>query len=102
MRDFLADPEKINAASGVFRLLGDPTRLKILLSCLLEAKSVSDVAAAVGITGSLTSHHLRLLRGADLVRAQRQGRQVFYSAANENVNNLLADLLSKSRQPSRH
>lgn len=98
MRDLLADNEKINAASALFRLLGDPTRLKILLSCLLEAKSVSDVAAAVGITGSLTSHHLRLLRGADLVQARRQGRQVFYRAANENVNTLLAGLLAEARR----
>jgi DNA-binding transcriptional ArsR family regulator len=98
MRRVASDEEQIAVITETFRLLGDPTRLRILLACLFEPKCVNDVAAEVGVSGSLTSHHLRLLRGARLVRAQRDGRQIFYSAADEHVNGMLAEMVALVRQ----
>ena len=77
----------------VFRLLGDPTRLRVILACLDQAKAVNDIAAEVGISQSLTSHHLRLLRSARLVRADRQGRQVYYATADDHVRCILVDMV---------
>ncbi|MCR6630822.1 MAG: metalloregulator ArsR/SmtB family transcription factor [Magnetospirillum sp.] len=68
MRRVASDEEQIAVITETFRLLGDPTRLRILLACLFEPKCVNDVAAEAGVSPSLTSHHLRLLRGARLVR----------------------------------
>lgn len=98
MRQVASDEEQIAVITETFRLLGDPTRLRILLSCLFEPKCVNDVAAEAGVSASLTSHHLRLLRGARLVRAERLGRQIFYSAADTHVNGMLTEIVAHVRQ----
>lgn len=98
MRQVASDEEQIAVITETFRLLGDPTRLRILLACLFEPKCVSDVAAEAGVSSSLTSHHLRLLRGARLVRAERLGRQIFYSAADAHVNGMLTEIVAHVRQ----
>ena len=85
--------------AGVFRLLGDTTRLRIVLACLDDAVSVGDIAAQLELSPSLVSHHLRLLRAARLVKADRQGKQVFYAAADQHVSGVLADMLVHMAEP---
>ena len=63
--------------ADLFRLLGDPTRLRIVLACVDERRAVGAIAEGLGLSPSLVSHHLRLLRAARIVRAERQGKQVF-------------------------
>ena len=58
------------ALADLFRLLGDPSRLRIVVSCLRKPLAVSDIADRLGLSVSLVSHHLRLLKGARLVRAE--------------------------------
>ncbi len=99
MRRIGSDQDQVTVITETFRLLGDPTRLRILLACLFEAKYVNDVATEVGISASLTSHHLRLLRAARLVRAERQGRQMLYVAADEHVNGMLGEMVAHVRHP---
>ena len=48
----------------------------------------------MSLTPSLVSHHLRLLRGARLVQSRRQGKQVFYGAADAHVRSVIADLVA--------
>ena len=83
----------------IFHLLGDPTRLRIVTSCLDESRNVGEIAARVGISSSLTSHHLRLLKGARLVRAERRGKQVFYAAADEHIQRVLKDMMDHVAEP---
>ena len=75
-----------------FRLLGDPTRLRILLFCLPGPRAVGDIAGSLGLSQTLVSHHLRLLRGARLVRGERQGRSVFYALSDQHVSDMLRDM----------
>lgn len=75
-----------------FRLLGDPTRLRILFFCLESPRAVGDIAASLDLSQSLVSHHLRLLRGARLVRGTRQAKQVFYELADRHVSDMLVDM----------
>lgn len=77
-----------------FRLLGDPTRLRILFYCLHAPQSVGDIAEALDLSQSLVSHHLRLLRGARLVRGHRQAKHVFYELADHHISDMLADMAS--------
>lgn len=77
-----------------FRLLGDPTRLRILLHCLAGPCPVGEIAEGLDLSQSLVSHHLRLLRGARLVRGERRARQVFYALADRHVSDMLADMAS--------
>jgi DNA-binding transcriptional ArsR family regulator len=75
-----------------FRLLGDPSRLKILLTCLPGPISVGDIAEKLDLSLSLVSHHLRLLRGARLVRGERRAKQIFYEIADQHVSQVLQDM----------
>ena len=85
-----------NSFSGqdfVDLLLGDPSRLKIVVACLKKPLAVSDIADKLGLSVSLVSHHLRLLKGARLVRSERQGKQVFYGADDEHVRRMVEDMV---------
>lgn len=76
-----------------FRLMSDPTRLKIILACLDAPAAVGEMAEGLGISASLASHHLRLLRAARLLQAERRGRQVFYVVGDEHIRSMLADMV---------
>ena len=76
----------------MFRLMGDASRLKIIVACLDKAVCVGDIAARLKLSPSLVSHHLRLLRAARVLRAERQGKQVFYAAADEHIRCVIADM----------
>ena len=97
-RPLLSDDRAAELAD-LFRLLGDATRLRIVLACLDSAVSVGDIAAQLGLSGSLVSHHLRLLRAAAIVRAERHGKQVFYAAADDHVRRMLADMTEHVAEP---
>ncbi len=77
-----------------FRLLGDPSRLRIMLCCMQGSSSVGDIAESLDLSQSLVSHHLRLLRGARLVTGVRQAKQVFYEIADKHVSQVLSDMAS--------
>lgn len=85
--------DHVTVIAGMFRLLGDPTRLRIMLACLDTPRPVGDIAEEVGASPSLVSHHLRLLKAARLVRAERSARTVFHVAADEHVRHMLHDVL---------
>jgi DNA-binding transcriptional ArsR family regulator len=82
----------------MFRLMGDPSRLKVVLTCLGEPRCVSDIARTTGLSPSLVSHHLRLLRAARMLRAARQGKQVFYMAEDDHVRSVIADMVAHARE----
>lgn len=76
----------------MFRLLGEPNRLSLVYACLEQACSVQELADQADISMSLASHHLRLLRAARLLRAERRGKQVFYVATDAQVRRVLLDM----------
>ena len=73
-----------------FKLLSDPSRLRIIYA-LLEGGElcVGDLARLVEVSESATSHQLRQLRLVGLVKARKQGREVFYRVADSHVRLLL-------------
>lgn len=85
--------------ADLFRLLGDPTRLRILLACFDTPVAVNDIANKLDLSNSLVSHHLRLLRAARIVKANRHGKQVFYAAADQHISDMLADMLEHIAEP---
>jgi DNA-binding transcriptional ArsR family regulator len=86
------------ALADLFRLLGDASRLRIVVACLRKPLAVSDIAEKLGLSVSLVSHHLRLLKGARLVRSERQGKQVFYGADDDHVRRMLADMVTHVKE----
>ena len=83
---------EITILAETFRLLGDPSRLRILLICLAGPISVGEIAERLDLSLSLVSHHLRLLRGARLVKGLRQAKQIFYEIADQHVSQVLQDM----------
>lgn len=96
----MSDPtdSQITVIAETYRLLGDPTRLRVLLACLAAPIAVGDIAKAVNASPSLVSHHLRLLRAARLVRGTRRNRQVFYETADEHIARMLADMIEHAME----
>ena len=89
---------QIAVIAETYRLLGDPTRLRVLLACLAGPIAVGDIARAVNASPSLVSHHLRLLRAARLVRGTRRNKQVFYETADEHIARMLADMIEHAME----
>ncbi len=79
--------------ADLFHLLGDPSRLRIVMACLDAPVAVGDIAESLDLSSSLVSHHLRLLRAARIVKAERQGKHVFYSAMDAHIRHVLTDML---------
>lgn len=85
----LADADLARTA-GLFRLLGDPTRARLLYA-LLEAGElcVCDLAAATDTQESTVSQALRMLRASGVVAGRREGRLVFYRLADAHARMML-------------
>lgn len=83
---------EITILAETFRLLGDPSRLRIVLCCMAAPISVGDIAEKLNLSLSLVSHHLRLLRGARLVKGVRQAKHIFYEIADQHVSQVLQDM----------
>ncbi|MFC3703683.1 ArsR/SmtB family transcription factor [Devosia honganensis] len=94
----LPEENHVAVIAETYRLLGDPTRLKVLLTCLEGPIAVGDIARTTGASQSLVSHHLRLLRAARLVRGTRRNKQVFYEAADDHIARMLADMVAHAME----
>ena len=64
-----------------FKVLGDSTRVRLLLRLADSEQCVSQLAEGLGLSGSAVSHHLRLLRSSHLLVSRREGKEVYYRAA---------------------
>jgi DNA-binding transcriptional ArsR family regulator len=86
----LVSPDDAGRLSERFKLLADPGRLRMVYA-LLEAGEmcVCDLAATVEASESATSHQLRQLRMAGLVRSRKEGRTVYYRVDDTHVRLLL-------------
>lgn len=94
--------DAVDQLADLFHLLGDPTRLRIVLACMARPIAVGDIAAALDLSSSLVSHHLRLLRAARIVKAERHGKQVFYPAADAHITSLLSTMTEHISEPVTH
>ena len=81
--------ERVEEMSRLFKMLGDPTRLSILMALHESPLCVTHICARVGMSQSAVSHQLALLRRTDLVRVTRTGKQVVYSLSDEHVRMML-------------
>ena len=89
--------EDILGMSAIFKALGDPSRLKIVL-CLLDTEHcVCDIAAICSQSESAVSHQLRILRGLKIVKNRRQGKIVYYSLDDDHVRSLIITSLTHIR-----
>ena len=88
----LAD-KYVQPMAEIFKVLGDPTRIKILELLSHEDMCVSNIAEMLDMTHSAISHQLRQLRHAQLVKFSKSGKEVIYSLDDEHVLTLFAQAL---------
>lgn len=69
----------------LFRALSDPSRVRIIAALMEHETNVGTLAEIVGISESAVSHQLRTLRQMRLVRARKDGREVYYSLDDDHV-----------------
>jgi ArsR family transcriptional regulator, lead/cadmium/zinc/bismuth-responsive transcriptional repressor len=79
------DAHAIEGLTEIFRVLGDPTRVRILDALSRAELCVGDLAAQLGLSESAVSHQLRLLRNTRIVRTRRDGRMIFYALDDRHV-----------------
>jgi DNA-binding transcriptional ArsR family regulator len=85
--------EQVHLAAESFRLLAEPTRIRVLWALLQGESSVACLAELTGAAPAAVSQHLAKLRLAGLVKGRREGTFVYYSAADHHVRPLLAQAL---------
>lgn len=79
------DEKYIQPMADTFKVLSDPTRIRILSLLARREMCVTDIAEALSMTHSAISHQLRLLRATNLVKFVKEGKEVIYSLDDQHV-----------------
>lgn len=81
-----------------FKLMGDSTRIQILWALEENEMCVGDLTSLLNMTKSAVSHQLKILRSAKLVKAEKRGKNVFYSLSDHHVKTVLEMALEHVRE----
>ena len=81
--------QQLYAMADIFKVIGDPTRMKIIYALFISEMCVCDISTLIGTTQSAVSHQLKVLRQSRLVTFRREGKTVFYSLSDEHVRKLI-------------
>lgn len=84
------DENKLYDLAELFKVFGDSTRLKILFALYDNKICVQDLADTLKMTQSAVSHQLRVLKQSRLVAGERDGKQIYYSLADDHVRTIIA------------
>ena len=87
------DEHHLHRMSTLFKILGDPTRIKMLYALEQDELCVCDLAMILGMTQSAISHQLKTLKDIDLVRSRREGKSMFYRLADKHIHDIFKDAL---------
>jgi len=90
-RSRMRDDQTIVDLAETFKVLAEPTRVRILHAIAEEELCVCDISAVVNATQSAISHQLRILRSARLVKSRKEGKMVYYSLDDDHVRNLFEE-----------
>jgi DNA-binding transcriptional ArsR family regulator len=89
---------EIEKLALTYKILGDPTRLKIVMALKSCEMCVCDIAAFVGLSESAVSHQLRRLRDLAIVKHRRDGQILYYSLEDEHISDLIQTGLTHIRE----
>ena len=102
VRGEMTDDGHLFKIAELFKAMDDPTRLKIINAIMLSEMCVCDIAALLSMNQPAISHHLKVLRQAQLIKYRREGKIVYYSLDDEHVELLfrqgLAHVLDKKQE----
>ena len=81
----LLDDDKIIDISELFKIFGDFTRVKIINVLLDKEMCVNDIVNTINVSQSAVSHQLRILKSSKLVKYRKDGKEIYYSLADDHV-----------------
>ncbi len=81
--------EAVYSLAELFKIFGDPTRIRILYAMLDTERCVNDIAGVLEMSQSSVSHQLRILKTSKLVKSRREGKSIYYSLDDEHVRSIL-------------
>lgn len=81
--------EAVYGLAELFKIFGDPTRIRILYAMLDTERCVNDIAGILQMSQSSVSHQLRIPKTSKLVKSRREGKSIFYSLDDEHVRAIL-------------
>ena len=99
--EHVAGHQSYEAAGELLRALAAPVRIAIVTELARGPQCVHDLVDALGVAQPLVSQHLRVLRGAGVVRGARRGREIAYSLVDEHVAHIVADAVLHAGEPGR-
>lgn len=85
VKQCMLEESDISKLSEVFKVIGDPTRLKIIYALSKFEMCVCDIAETLEMSQSAISHQLRLLRNLKLVKHRKEGKSVIYSLDDDHI-----------------
>jgi DNA-binding transcriptional ArsR family regulator len=89
VRRAMKSDDAVGALAETFKILGDPTRVRIAFALAREELCVCDISNLLGVSQSAVSHSLRALRQMKLVRFRREGKIAYYTLDDEHISRLL-------------
>ncbi|EGS29990.1 MAG: winged helix-turn-helix transcriptional regulator [Peptoniphilus sp. oral taxon 375] len=84
-RAFEESTDLMDLLSSIFKVLGDPTRLKIIYLLSQSPLCVNDIVELIGMSQSSISHQLSLLKRKKLIKSEKDGRRNIYSLDDDHV-----------------
>ncbi len=94
----MPDTKILYELSDFFKVMGDSTRIQLLWALDVNQMCVSDLAVLLNMTKSAVSHQLKILRTAKLVKASKQGKNVYYSLDDDHVKTILEKALDHTNE----
>lgn len=85
----MPDEQTIDQLADFYKVMGDGTRLKLLMVMEIGEFCASDLAGLVGMSRSAASHQLKALKTAKLIKSRKEGKTVFYSLDDEHIHSVL-------------
>ena len=96
------DLQACERAASIFRALGDPQRLRMLMLLEASERCVSEICTMLDEPMPAISQRLRLLKSERIVRSRREGKHVFYALADEHVSRLVTNGVMHAMEESPH
>lgn len=90
VEETMPDETELDSLAELFKVFGDPTRIRILFVLFEAEVCVCDLAKTLDMTQSAVSHQLRILKQSRLVKNRREGKSMFYSLADDHVRTMIA------------
>lgn len=88
-KNMLTDNE-VQQLSSIFKVLSDPTRIKLLWAMKDQEMCVCDLAASINMTKSAISHQLKTMKEYHVVKSRRDGKNIFYSLDDQHVTDIMS------------